>query len=112
MNTTIRAGSPNGRELDYDTAIQAAMGTDERISRIYVTPVGDDGQAIHGLDAEIAVRSIRFGDDDDATVGIGGIRNHTPEVAMARIAAYTLAAQIAAAANAAARHGAQLVLPL
>jgi hypothetical protein len=102
MNIKIRAGHPDGRDLDYAEAVRAAMGLDERTSHIYVTPVDEAGRAVFGLDAELTARQIRFGEDSDAKVGIGGIMSHSPEVAMTRIAAYTQAAQIAAAANAAA----------
>jgi hypothetical protein len=57
---------------------------------------------VFGLDVELYTRRIKYGEDVDATMMIGGIRSHSPEIAMVRIEAYTLAAQIAAAANAAA----------
>jgi hypothetical protein len=116
----IRADHANGAELDFAAAVQAAMAKgDERTARIIVTAVyaedtkvgsryGDArdiasrNTPVFGLDAEIMCRRIKYGENDDATVSIAGIQSHSPEVAMIRAQCYLLAAQIAAAANAAA----------
>jgi hypothetical protein len=115
----IRENSANGPGLTFAAAVRAAMGGDPHIARIYVTavhaadapgPVRHPGEravykagdAVPGLYAEVEPRCVRYGDMDDALVSIGGIAGHSAEVAMLRAQAYVLAAQIAAAANAAA----------
>jgi hypothetical protein len=79
------------------------MGGDPSCTQLAVTAVDELGKPLFGLDAELIARQVRFGQDDDAKVSIGGISSHSPETALIRIAAYQLAAAIAAAANAAAR---------
>lgn len=103
----------NGTEVSFRDAVQLAMGTRAQVSFLSVTAVyaedtevGRDifaaGEPVVGMDVDLYARRVQFGDDTDATVSIGGISSHSPERAMVRIQAYTLAAQIAAAANAAA----------
>lgn len=115
----IRRGSAYGEEVTFTEAVQLAMGQG---SLIIVTPVyAEDtdrgiklnsitwwdyihkaGSPVFDLGVELRARDIMYGEDSDATVAIAGIASHSPEVAMIRIECYTLAAQIAAAANAAA----------
>jgi hypothetical protein len=115
----IRAGHDNGAELTFKEAVQTALGQTPQ-TRIVVTAVyAEDtdtgqlnnhkqpithkaGEPVFGLDAEVICRRIRFGQNDDAAVSIGGIASHSPEVADVRIACYQLAAKIAFAANVAA----------
>src|SRR5260221_2125283 len=119
----IREGSQYGAEIDFATAVQYALtGADEngceRITRLSVTAVyaedtqtgtrkgepiiSEAGTPVFGYDAEVTCRRTKFGENEDATVSISGIQSHSPEAALVRIQCYTLAAQIAAAANGAA----------
>lgn len=114
----IRESAGNGNEIDFATAVKMAMGTDERVSRVVVTAVyaedtdgGKDcrnrpilykaGESVFGMDAEVHARRVRFGQDHDAEISMSAGGSHSPEVAIVRAQCYMLAAQIAAAANAA-----------
>lgn len=110
----IRAGHSNGPVLTQTEAVFRLMGIDERnTGLVYVTPAYTEdtavgrhtykaGEAVFGLDVEVYPREIRFGQDDDAKISIGGSGAKTPEVAEAHARCYMLAIQIAATANAAA----------
>jgi hypothetical protein len=115
----IRADHENGTDLSLTEAVQVAIGNGLSCNRICVTAVyaedteGDKnragvariyktGEAVFGMDAEVHTKRTRFGDDQSATVSISGISSHSPELAMIRVQCYMIAAQIAAAANAAA----------
>jgi hypothetical protein len=100
----IRKGHENGEEVTFTEAVVVAMSIDPRnFTILHVVAVDPGtGKAEFGIGAELRPREVRYGQDDDATVSIGGIASHSPEVAMVRAECYMLAAQIAAAANAAA----------
>lgn len=116
----IRVGGSNGAPVDFDTAVKLAMGANRRITMLNVTAVyaeeTDTGQVdyakrpviypegapVFGLDADLYCRRTASWGSEGAQVQIGGLSSHSPEVAQVRIACYSLAAQIAAAANAAA----------
>jgi hypothetical protein len=103
MNVKLRANGDPGSDLSLAEAVRLATGTDRDVSYIQITPVDDTGKAVFGLDAEVtARRNPAYTDATEAMIRIAGIATHTTEAAMIRITAYTLAAQIAAAANAAA----------
>jgi hypothetical protein len=112
----IREDHENGTELDFQAAVQAALGTG-RATRVVVTLVHEQdtdsgrayggkpithkaGEAIFGMQAEVMARRAKYGQDEDATVSISGIASHDPVTAVARAQCYMLAAEIATTANA------------
>lgn len=103
MNIKLRANGDPGSDLSLAEAVRLAAGTDRYVSYIQVTAVDDAGKAVFGLDAEATVRrNPAYSDTTEAMVRIAATATHTTEAATARITAYTIATQIAAAANAAA----------
>lgn len=100
----VRAGGIYGQSVSYAEAVRLAGGGGQpHTAGLIVTAVSAlTGEPVHGVCAEVRCRDTAYGQPRDAGVSIGGLGTHDTGTGRIRLHCYSLAIEIASAANAAA----------